>query len=209
MHAAFAASDGVCPHATLMTTSTPKTQWTVANTVAFGRGVTTISTRSACVENENMWSRVLCLVHMRCVFFTDISLVSTMTIWRGFQENTFVCWCTCPIVRVRCACKVKHISNLKSFLHFMVHVVDSGRKLIEDTSCLQCLTHFETFRDKQVTLSFTVREIAVVPPREHCTVMRCRRKSIIIDHISKSTTCSFCRVRSAMTFWQGRLLWSS
>ena len=28
---------GVCPHATLMTTSTPKTQWTVANTVAFGR----------------------------------------------------------------------------------------------------------------------------------------------------------------------------
>ena len=50
----------VCPHATLMTTSTPKTQWTVAYTVAFGRGVTTISTRSACVENENTWSRVLC-----------------------------------------------------------------------------------------------------------------------------------------------------
>ena len=51
---------GVCPHATLMTTSTPKTQWTVANTVAFGRGMTTISTRYAFVENENMWSRVLC-----------------------------------------------------------------------------------------------------------------------------------------------------
>ena len=51
---------GVYPHATLMTTSTPKTQWTVANTVAFGRGMTTISTRYACVENENMWSRVLC-----------------------------------------------------------------------------------------------------------------------------------------------------
>ena len=91
----------------------------------------------------------------------------------------------------------------------MVHVVDSSKKLIEDTSCLQCLTHFETFRDKQVTLSFMVREIAVVPPPEHCTAMRLRRKSTIIDHISKSTTCSFCRLRAAMTFWQGRLLWSS
>ena len=43
---------GVCPHATLMTTATPKNRWKVANTVAFGRGVTTISTRSACVEND-------------------------------------------------------------------------------------------------------------------------------------------------------------
>ena len=42
----------VCPHATLVTTSTPKTQWTVANTVAFGRGVATISARSVCVEND-------------------------------------------------------------------------------------------------------------------------------------------------------------
>ena len=67
----------------------------------------------------------------------------------------------------------------------MVHVVDSSKKLIEDTSCLQYLTHFETFRDKQVTLSFMVREIAVVPPPEHCTGVRLRRKSTIIDHISK------------------------
>ena len=103
----------------------------------------------------------------------------------------------------------QHISNLKSFLHFMVHVVDSSKKLIEDTSCLQCLTHFETFRDKQVTLSFTVREIAVVPPQEHCTAMRFRRKSITIDNNSKSTTCSKRRPRAEVSFWQGGLLWSS
>ena len=59
-----------------------------------------------------------------------------------------------------------------------------SKKLIADTSCLQYLTHFEPFRDKQVTLSFKEREIAVVPPQEHCIVMRFRRKSIIIDHIS-------------------------
>ena len=34
------------------------------------------------------------------------SLVSTIKIWRSFQENTCVCWCTCTIIRVRCACKV-------------------------------------------------------------------------------------------------------
>ena len=78
---------GVC-HATLLTTFTPKTQWTVANTVAFGRGVTTISTRSARVENEKyVVEGSLFLIHMRCVFLTDISLVSTMTIWRGSHET--------------------------------------------------------------------------------------------------------------------------
>ena len=61
-------SHGVCPHATLMTTSTPKTQWTKAKTVVFGRGVTTLSTRHACVENENVWSRVSVLgSHEMCV----------------------------------------------------------------------------------------------------------------------------------------------
>ena len=44
---------------TLMTTSTPKTQWTMANTVALGRGVTPIDSRCL-FEHENMWSRVLC-----------------------------------------------------------------------------------------------------------------------------------------------------
>ena len=34
------------------------------------------------------------------------SLVSTIKIWRCFQENTCVCWCTCPIIQVRFACKV-------------------------------------------------------------------------------------------------------
>ena len=107
---------GVCPHATLMTTSTTKTQWTVANTVAFGRGMTMISTRYACVENEIICGRGFSvLVHMRCVFLTDISLVSTMTIWSGFQENTFVCWCTCTIMRVRCACKVNTLQTGNPF----------------------------------------------------------------------------------------------
>ena len=55
-------SHSVCLHATLMTTFTPKTHLTMANTVTFGRGVTTLSTRDACVENqnENVWSWVLC-----------------------------------------------------------------------------------------------------------------------------------------------------
>ena len=54
------------------------------------------------------------------------SLVPTIKIWRGFRENTFVYWCTCPIIQVRCACKVKHF-KLEILLHFMVHVVDSSR----------------------------------------------------------------------------------
>ena len=132
----------------------------------------------------NVVEESLFLVHMRCVFLTDISLVSTMTIWRGSRGTR-----ACDGAHVQsygCVTLAKsNTSNLKSFLHFMVHVVDSSKKLIKNTSCLQCLTHFETFRDKQVTQSFMVREIAVVPPREHCTLMRFRRKSTIIDHTSK------------------------
>ena len=165
-----------------------------------------MGTSFTCIEKKNLAKYVPCFATSGRKLSTDFT-GSTMRIWEG-PRNTCVCWCTCPIVRVSFACKVKHF-KIEILLHFMVHVVDSSRKLIEDTSCLQCLTHFETFRDKQVTLSFMVREIAVVPPPEHCTVMRLRRKSTIIDHISKSTTCSFCRLRAAMTFWQGRLLWSS
>ena len=72
-------SHGVCPHATLMTTTTPEIQWTMANTVAFERFVTTLSTRDACVEIENMWSRVLCF------WFT--LPVSTVRILIDFQET--------------------------------------------------------------------------------------------------------------------------
>ena len=37
-----------------------------------------------------MVEEYLFLVHMRCVFLTDISLVSTMTIWRG-SRGTRAC----------------------------------------------------------------------------------------------------------------------
>ena len=51
-------SNGGCPHATLMTTSTPKTQWTMANTI------TTTSTRYACVEQENVsGSHEMCVLN--------------------------------------------------------------------------------------------------------------------------------------------------
>ena len=130
------------------------------------------------------------LVHMRCVFLTDISLVSTMTIWRVSKKTRSCVGAHVQSYKCVSLARSTHF-KLEILLHIMVNVVDSSKKLIEDTSCLQCLTHFETFRDKQVTLSFKESEIAVVPPQEHCTVMRFRRKSTIIDHISKSTTCSY------------------
>ena len=52
---------------------------------------------------------------MRCVFLTDISLVSTMRIWRVFQENTYRVLVHMYNHTGSLRLQSQHTSNLKSF----------------------------------------------------------------------------------------------
>ena len=110
---------------------------------------------------RRIWQRFFMLLHSSSKLLTDFTGIDDDNL-EEVPRNT---WCFCPIIRVSFACKVKHF-KLEILLHFMVHVVDSSKKLIEDTSCLQCLTHFETFRDKQVTC-----------PSWYVRLLSCRHKN--------------------------------
>ena len=93
-----------------------------------------MGTSFTCIEKKNL-AKIFCvLLHSSSKLLTDFTGSDDENL-EGVPRNTCVCWCKCPIIRVSFACKVKHF-KLEIRSHFMVNVVDSSNKLIENTSCL-------------------------------------------------------------------------
>ena len=94
VHASFQVmlkrNDGVLTHDTRHCGTHPGCHCVHWHTLVPGRGGPTTGTSNTCIEKKNLANVSHVLPHSGRKLSTDISLVSTMKIWRGFQENTCV-----------------------------------------------------------------------------------------------------------------------
>ena len=84
-----------------------------------------MGTSFTCIEKKNLAKIVYVLPHSSSKLLTDFTGIDDENL-EGVPRNTCVCWCTCSIIRVSFACKVKHF-KLEILLHFMVNVIDPSR----------------------------------------------------------------------------------